>query len=86
MPPAWRFEVVDGILHVDLTGGMEAGEFEHLYDDILLALVEAKRVSIDLGATTLTGTGEFLLDSLVANLRTRDIATTVLRRPAADRD
>ena len=35
---------------------------------------------IDLGDATLSGTGDFLLDSLVSNLRTRNVATSVLRR------
>ena len=81
MPPAWRIEVADRILRVDLTHGIEAGEFEHLYDDILLGIGEADEVSIDLGDVTLTATGAFLLDALVANLRTRDVPTTILRRP-----
>jgi hypothetical protein len=81
MPPGWRIEVTDRIMRVDLTHGIEAGEFEHLYDDILLGIGEADEVSIDLGDATLTATGDFLLDSLVANLRTRDVPATVLRRP-----
>ena len=81
MPPAWRIEVTERILRVDLTHGIEAGEFEHLYDDILLGIGEADEVSIDLGDVTLTATGAFLLDALVANLRTRDVPTTILRRP-----
>jgi hypothetical protein len=81
MPPAWRIEVVDRILRVDLTGGIEAGDFEHLYDDILLQVGEADGAVVDLGDATLTATGDSLLDKLVANLRARDIPTTVLRRP-----
>ena len=81
MPPAWRIEVTERILRVDLTHGIEAGDLEHLYDDILLRVGEADEVSIDLGDATLTATGDSLLDSLVANLRARDVPTTVLRRP-----
>ena len=81
MPPAWRIEVTDRIMRVDLTHGIEAGGFEHLYDDILLGIGEVDEVSIDLGDATLTATGNFLLDSLVANLRTREVPVTVLRRP-----
>ena len=80
MPPAWRIEVTERILRVDLTHGIEAGRFEQLYDDILLGVGDADEVSIDLGDVTLTATGAFLLDSLVANLRARDVPTTVLRR------
>ena len=80
MPPAWRFQLVDRILQVDLTAGIEAGEFENLYDGILERMGEVDGVLIDLGDATLSGTGEFLLDSLVSNLRTRNVATSVLRR------
>jgi hypothetical protein len=80
MPPAWRFQLVDRILQVDLTAGIEAGGFESLYDGILERTGEVDGVLIDLGDATLSGTGEFLLDSLVSNLRTRNIATSVLRR------
>ena len=38
-------------------------------------------MSIDLGDATLTATGDFLLNSMVANLRTRDVPATVVRRP-----
>jgi hypothetical protein len=86
MSPAWRIEVTDRILRVDLTRGIEAGEFEHLYDDILLGIGEADEVSIDLGDATLTATGDFLLNSLVANLQAREVRATVLRRPPADPD
>jgi hypothetical protein len=79
MPPAWRFQLVDRVLQVDLTAGIEAGEFENLYDGILERMGEVDGVLIDLGDATLSGTGEFLLDSLVSNLRTRNIATSVLR-------
>jgi hypothetical protein len=82
MSPAWRFEVVDRILRIDLTEGIEAGDFERLYDDILLEIAEADEALIDLGDATLTRTGDFLLDSLVANLQTRDVPTTVIRRRA----
>lgn len=81
MPPEWRIQVTDRIMRVDLTGGIEAGDFEHLYDDILLGIGETDEVSIDLGDATLTATGDFLLDSMVANLRTRDVPATVVRRP-----
>ena len=80
MSPAWRFQLVDRILQVDLTAGIEAGEFENLYDGILERIGEADGVLIDLGDATLSGTGDFLLDSLVSNLRTRNVATSVLRR------
>jgi hypothetical protein len=80
MPPAWHFHLVDRVLQVDLTAGIEAGEFESLYDGILERMGEVDGVLIDLGDATLSGTGEFLLDSLVSNLRTRNIATSVLRR------
>lgn len=80
MPPAWRFEVVDRILRVDLTAGIEAGDFEHLYDGILAQVGDVDGVLIDLGEASLSGTGDFLLDSLVSNLRTRNVATSVLRR------
>jgi hypothetical protein len=80
MSPAWRFQLVDRILQVDLTAGIEAGEFENLYDGILERIGEVDGVLIDLGDATLSGTGEFLLDSLVSNLRTRNVATSVLRR------
>jgi hypothetical protein len=80
MPPAWRFQLVDRILQVDLTAGIEAGEFENLYDGILERIGEVDGVLIDLGDATLSGTGDFLLDSLVSNLRTRNVATSVLRR------
>ena len=80
MPPAWRFHLVDRILRVDLTAGIEAGEFENLYDGILERIGEVDGVLIDLGDATLSGTGDFLLDSLVSNLRTRNVATSVLRR------
>ena len=81
MPPAWRIEVNERIMRVDLTAGIEAGDLEHLYDDILLGIGEADEVTIDLGEATLTATGDFLLDSLVANLGSRDVRTTVLRSP-----
>ena len=80
MSPAWRFQLVDRILQVDLTAGIEAGEFENLYDGILERIGEVDGVLIDLGDATLSGTGDFLLDSLVSNLRTRNVATSVLRR------
>jgi hypothetical protein len=80
MSPAWRFQLVDRILQVDLTAGIEAGDFENLYDDILERIGEVDGVLIDLGDATLSGTGDFLLDSLVSNLRTRNVATSVLRR------
>jgi hypothetical protein len=80
MSPAWRFRLVDRILQVDITAGIEAGEFENLYDGILERIGEADGVLIDLGDATLSGTGDFLLDSLVSNLRTRNVATSVLRR------
>jgi hypothetical protein len=80
MSPAWRFHLVDRILQVDLTSGIEAGEFENLYDGILEQIGEVDGVLIDLGDATLSGTGDFLLDSLVSNLRTRNVATSVLRR------
>jgi hypothetical protein len=80
MPAAWHFHLVDRVLQVDLTAGIEAGEFESLYDGILERIGEVDGVLIDLGDATLSGTGEFLLDSLVSNLRTRNIATSVLRR------
>jgi hypothetical protein len=80
MPPAWHFQLVDRVLQVDLTAGIEAGEFESLYDGILERIGEVDGVLIDLGDATLSGTGEFLLDSLVSNLRTRNVATSVLRR------
>jgi hypothetical protein len=81
MPPVWRFELVDRILRVDLTAGIEAGDFEVLYDGILAKMGEFDGVLIDLGDATLTGTGDFLLESLVSNLRrTRNVATSVLRR------
>jgi hypothetical protein len=80
MPPAWRFELVDRVLRVDLTAGIDAGDFEILFDGILEQAGQVNGVLIDLGAATLTGTGDFLLDSLVSNLRTRNLATSVLRR------
>jgi len=80
MPPVWRFELVDRILRVDLTAGIGSGDFEVLYDGILAKIGQFDGVLIDLGDATLTGTGEFLLDSLVKNLRTRSVATSVLRR------
>jgi hypothetical protein len=79
VPPQWRFELVERVLRIDLTDGIEAGDFERLYDGILQQIADIDGVLIDLGDVTLSGTGTFLLDSLVANLRARDIATSVLR-------
>lgn len=81
MSADWRLELVDGVLHVDLTGGLQSSDFERLYDGILQEMRAVDGVLIDIGDAKMTGTGDFLLDSLVAQLRARDVSVTVLRRP-----
>jgi hypothetical protein len=79
--PDPRLNIVDGVLYVDLSEGIHAPEFEGLYDNILEEVSAETVVLVDVAGAKMSGTGDFLLDSLVTQLRARDVSVTVLRRP-----
>lgn len=78
----WRLELDGRTVRVDVTSGMEPGDWERLLDGILheidaLDLV----VVIARPAVENTVATELLLESLVKNLERRALATRIERAP-----